>query len=189
VDATTLAVPGVELSLADIDSMRVDVAEALKDDAMLMAAYLKVVASYAKMIQKLHGEDSRGLNLEYAYYLWKSGNVDQAKAIYAKFIQKYPKEFTFYYAAARMYQDLKNYPLAEEYAEKAVQYGYGDNKIRSEERLVHVLVASGQNPVAVKKGKAFLSEMNASPNDSHIRTGHYYQSLQKAVDEAEKGKL
>ena len=185
----TLSVPGVELSIADIDASRVDVAEALGDDVLLKKSYQRTVDSYQKLIQKFHAEDSRGYNLELGYYLWKSGAVDQAKALYTRFIKKYPAEFTFYYAAAKMYLELKDYSTARDYAEKAVKYAYGDNKLRSMERLVRVLTASGDTTLAVKTGKDLLDATNPPNADLFIRTGRYIAALKKAVDEAEKGKL
>jgi thiol-disulfide isomerase/thioredoxin len=185
----TLSVPGAELSIADIDALRVDVAEALADPALTKAAYVRTVESYQKMIKQFHGEDSRGLNLELAYYLWKSGAVDQAKALYSKFIKKYPSEFTFYYAASKMYLDLKDYTTARDDAEKAVNFAYGDNKLRSMERLVRVLAAQGETDLAAKRGKELLDTVEMPNSNLVLRTGRYIQALKKAVDEAGKGKL
>jgi thiol-disulfide isomerase/thioredoxin len=189
VDSITLNVPNVELSVADIDALRVEVAEALGDSNLLKLSYVRVVGSYQRLMKQFHQEDSRGLNLEYAYYLWKSGNTDQAKAIYSRFIAKYPQEFTFYYPASKMYLELKDYPNAQSNAEKAVELGYGDNKIRAEENLIRVLAASGQKPVAVARGKEFLARADVPAPEMKVRTGRYLHALQKAVDEAEKGKL
>jgi thiol-disulfide isomerase/thioredoxin len=203
----TLSVPGVELSIADIDSMRVDVAEALvKADApetaqrktapnkgvqvtdpSIVAANARAAASYQKMITAFHLENSRGMNLEFAHYLWKSGDIAQAKTIFEKFIKRYPKEFTFYYAEAKMDLELKDLTNARLNAEKAAEFSYGDNKLRSVERLVRVLVAQGEKALAVKRGNETLGEIKPVSDALQVRTNHYIKALKKAVDDAEKG--
>jgi len=186
VEPATLSVPGVELSIADIDSLRVDVAVALDDPALELQAYSRVVASYKELIQKFKAQNSRGYNLELAYALWKSGKVDEAKAIYERFIVLYPKEFTFYYAAAKMYLDLKILPTARDYAEKAVKFAYGDNKLRSMERLMRVMIAQGENSEALKRGREFFQEVGTVSSDLFVRTNRYVQAFKKALDEVQK---
>ncbi len=189
VNPETLSVPGVELSIADIDSLRVDVAEAMKDDAALNKAYARAADSYQKMIQLYHGEESRGFNLEYAYYLWKKGDIDQAKKIYTHFISKFPTEFTFYFAASRMYMGLKELKTARFYAEQAVNLSYGDNQIRSMERLIRVMGAEGLKIDAVKRGNEFLSKTQTVSPELVVRTNRYIKALKKAVDEVGEGKI
>jgi tetratricopeptide (TPR) repeat protein len=186
VNDETLSVPGVELSVADIDAMRVDVAEALKDEALAKKFYLQTADSYQRLIDQFHGQNSRGYHLEMAYALWKGGKVDQAKSIYTKFIQKYPKEFTFYYAASKMYLELKDYPMADKMAENAVLYSYGDNKWRSMERLVRVLIAMGDVDQALKRGSDFLAMTDRPDEGLNVRTNRYVKALEEAVKEAEK---
>ncbi|MBC7397753.1 MAG: thioredoxin family protein [Bdellovibrionales bacterium] len=186
VNPGTLSVPGVELSIADIDSMRVDLAEALKDEALQKKSYVDGVASYQKMIALQQGAESRGLNLELAYLYWKSGEPEKAKKLYSHFIAKYPREFTFYFAASRMYLDLKEYKIARDYAEKAVKYSYGDNQIRSMERLVRVMNAQGEKKQAVDRAQDFLAKNKRADEKLAIRTNRYFQALEKAVDEVGK---
>ena len=182
----TLSVPGVELSIADIDSLRVDVAEALKDETLTKKAYANGVQSYLKLIQLYHGQESRGLNLELAYLYWKNGDLEKAKKLYSHFIAKYPNEFTFYFAASKMYLELKELPIARDYAEKAVKLSYGDNQIRATERLVRVMNAQGEKAKAAGLGKDFLFKNKEQSPELAVRTNRYLQSLKKAVDEAEK---
>ena len=129
-------------------------------------------------------KEARGLNLELAYWLWNDGQVDEAKKILSRFIKKYPKEFTFYFVAAKMNLDLKNYPEARAMAEKAVEYSYGDNHLRSMERLVRALTASGEFKLAVERGNAALAKAK-DPKGYFIRTDRYITALKKAVDSAQ----
>ncbi len=186
VNPQTLSVPGVELSIADLDSLKVDAAEVLKDEALQKKSYADAVKSYQKLIALYHGENSRGLNLELAYLYWKTGEIEKAKKLYSRFITKYPSEFTFYYAASRMYMELKEFSIARSYAEKAVQFAYGDNQIRSMERLVRIMNAQGEKSAATSRGKEFLAKTVKADDALAVRTNRYVQALQKAVDEAGK---
>src|SRR6202008_4358646 len=117
IDPNTLFVKGTEITMADLDSIRMDLAETLNDDATLAKMRKKAIKSYEKLITFFanHGsKDLRSMNLEYAYLLWKDGQVDHAKKLYQQFIKKYPAEFTFYYAASKMYLSLKDYQNARE---------------------------------------------------------------------------
>jgi thiol-disulfide isomerase/thioredoxin len=185
VNSKTLTVEGYELSIADIDALKVDVAIALKDEAMQKRARGQTVGSYQKLIALNGQQESRGLNLEFAYWLWNNQQVDEAKKIYDRFIKKYPKEFTFYFASAKMNLELKHLPEARAQAEKAVDFSYGDNRLRSMERLVRVLIASGEPALAVEKGNALLAQVK-DPKGYLIRTDRYIVALKKAVDAAQK---
>lgn len=176
-------VEGYELSIADLDATRVDVATALKDEAAIKRARTRTIESYRKLIADYGKRETRGLNLELAYWLWNDGQEAQAKKIYDHFIAEYPKEFTFYFAAAKMNLDLKHYPEAKTQAEKAVQYSYGDNHLRSMERLVRVLIASGEAKAAYERGSELLAKTK-NPKGYFIRTERYIRALQAAVEDA-----
>ncbi len=183
INPKTLAVNGVELSIGDLSELNVEVVKALKDDQNLKSAYEDGANSYQKLIS-LQGGESRGLNLEYAFYLYQSGKVEAAKKVYDHFISKYPKEFTFYYAAARMGVEIKDLKIARENAEKAVQYAYGDNQIRSMDQLVRVLGLQGEKQEAIERGKKFLANVNSTQNLS-VRTDRYLSALKKSLSDLE----
>jgi len=183
VDPKAKKVEGYELSIADLDAMRVDVATALKDEGMIKRARTRTIESYRKLIADYGKRETRGLNLELAYWLWNDGQEAQAKKIYDHFIAEYPKEFTFYFASAKMNLDLKHYPEAKTQAEKAVQYSYGDNHLRSMERLVRVLIASGEPKAAYERGSELLAKTK-NPKGYFVRTERYIHALKSAVEDA-----
>lgn len=185
VNPETLSVPGVELSIADIDSSRVDVAEAMGDKDLMQKSYERLVASYKKLIEQFKAENSRGYHLELAYALWKSGKLDEAKEIFAKFINLYPTEFTFYFAAEKMYLELKEFAKAKEMGERAFEFGFGDSKIRAMERLMRSLMGNGDDAEALKRGSDFLATVERPDPSLQVRTKRYLEAVEKAVSEAE----
>jgi thiol-disulfide isomerase/thioredoxin len=185
VNPKTLIVEGYELSLADINALKYDVADATKNEAAMKQARAGAIDAYQKLIAQYGKKEARGLNLELAYWLWNDGRVDEAKKIYDGFIKKYPKEFTFYFASAKMNLDLKKYPEAKAQIEKAVEYSYGDNHLRSMERLVRIYTAAGEPKVGIEKANALLAKVK-SPEGYFIRTDRYIVALKKAVDDAQK---
>ena len=125
------------------------------------------------------------MNLEYAYLLWKDGRVEQAKKLYSQFIRKFPAEFTFYYAASKMYLTLRDLKEARAMAEKALTYSYGDNRIRAMERLVSVMAEQGLKFDAVLRGNEFLKTVK-NPEGLNVRTGRYIESLKSTIIKIEK---
>ena len=188
VNPETLSVDGVELSIGDLAVDHVDLFKALKDDQGLKSAYQEVVESDRKLIALEPHVDSRGINLELAHYLFETGKVDEAKQTYAHFIEKYPHEFTFYFAAANLYVNLKDLKTARDYAEKALQYSYGDNQIRSMDRLIRIMALQGEKTEALARGKKFIDETKISP-ELAVRTGRYVISLKKTLSDVEAGKI
>ena len=85
-----------------------------------------------------------------------------------------------------MYLELKELAVAREYAEKAVKLSYGDNQIRATERLVRIMNAQGEKAKAAGVGREYLGKATVQAPELAVRTNRYLQSLQKAVDEAEK---
>lgn len=184
VNPKTLTIDGYELSLADLYAFKVEVVSVLKDEAGAQRAREQTIDAYQKLIALQKGE-AKGLHSELAYWLWNAGRSDDAKKILDRFIQKYPKEFTFYFISAKMNLELKKYAEAKLQAEKAVELSYGDNHLRSVERLVRVLTASGEPKVAVEKGNLALNQVK-DPKGYFIRTDRYIVALKKAVDAAQK---
>ncbi len=186
-DPKTLMMSDIELSIADIQSMKLDLAEALKDEKGIKGARTAAIDAYQKLIALNPSLDSRGLNLELAHLYVKQGDFDSAQKIYSRFIDKFPHEFTFYFAATKMYLDQKNLKTARDYAERALQYAYGDNAIRSMDRLVRVMVGQGEKDFALKRGKEFVASFKV-PQGLQVRTLRYFEQLKNMLSDLEKGK-
>jgi thiol-disulfide isomerase/thioredoxin len=188
IDPNTLFVKGSELTMPDLESMRMGLAETIHRDQEVTEIRKRAIESYEKLISFFanHGsKDLRSMNLEYAYLLWKDGRVEQAKKLYSQFIRKFPAEFTFYYAASKMYLTLRDLKEARAMAEKALTYSYGDNRIRAMERLVSVMAEQGLKFDAVLRGNEFLKTVK-NPEGLNVRTGRYIESLKSTIIKIEK---
>ncbi len=188
IDPKTKFVKGTELTAADLDSIRMDLAETINNEKLVIDLRKKVIGSYEKLISFFdsHGsKDLRSMNLEYGFLLWKDGRIEEAKKLYDHFIKKYPAEFTFYFAATKMYLGIKDYTKAREYAEKALNFSYGDNRIRSMERLITVMVEQGEKKEALMRGNEFLKNLKI-PEGLNVRTTRYVESLKKLLAKIEK---
>ena len=182
INPKTLKIDGVEISIADLDSLKIDAAEALKDEALEKSARNSAIASYRKLMELEKNPESRGLNLELAYLLRKDGKIEESKAIYDRFMKRYPQEFTFYFAASKLYLDIKDFAKAEELAHHAVDVAYGDHQIRSVDQWVKVLLAQGKKEEAKKIGQTYLPQFKY-PKEFQIRTGRYLEQLKKTLAE------
>jgi tetratricopeptide (TPR) repeat protein len=184
VDPATLYVRQSELSLPDLDALRMDLLETAQDLIGAAKARKQAIADYEKLIaiQAKNGlRDLRGVNLEYAALLTLDGRFDDAKKVYQRFIQKYPHEFTFYFASIKAHVLSKDLKKAREMAEKALQYSYGDNRIRAMERWVAVMGELGLKTEALKKAETFLKEIKI-PEGLQVRTGRYVEALKKTMN-------
>ena len=183
-DPKSLFVKGTEVTIADLDSIKMDLAETLKNDTQVAKVRKIAILHYEKLLSLYKKEtgkaDPRALNLEYSYLLWKDGRVEEAKKLYAQFIQLYPLEFTFYFAASKMYDSLKDYPKARELAEKAKEYSYGDNKIRAVDRLVSAMSSQGEKAQALTLGNEFIKSFKL-PVGLDVRTGRYIDHLKQTL--------
>ena len=188
IDPKTKFVKGTELTAADLDSIRMDLAETINNEKLVIDLRKKVIGSYEKLISFFdsHGsKDLRSMNLEYGFLLWKDGRIEEAKKLYDHFIKKYPAEFTFYFAATKMYLGIKDYTKAREYGEKALNFSYGDNRIRSMERLITVMVEQGEKKEALMRGNEFLKNLKI-PEGLNVRTTRYAESLKKLLVKTEQ---
>ncbi len=184
INPKTQAIPGSWVTTADIASMRVDLADAKKDEKGLKAARENAIKSYQDLIQFYHDPDSRGLHLELGYYLWANGHFEEAKKLYDRFVAKYPKEFTFYHARSRMYLEQKNLVEARKDAEQAYVYAYGDNKLRVMNRLAQVMKAQEQLPQAKVRAQELIASYDAARTDRRIT--RLIKAIQKTLDETSK---
>ena len=187
VSGTERSVPGVECGRSDIASYRMERAELLQDQAAVSRHRAMAIEEYRALLKAHPGVDSRGVNLELAALLLKDGKTEEARAIYERMIRKFPKEFTFYHALARLNLEEKNYLKAREMAEKAVQFAYGDNLIRSMDRLIRVMDAQGSGMEAKARGSEFLATIKVDPA-LRVRTGRYVAQLEKTLKDLSKGK-
>ncbi len=192
VNPSTMYIDNEGFTQADIYAMGIDLADDEGNTAMKKVYTDMTVESYEKLLKK-YGEDSRSLNLSYTYYLQKAGNYKKAQEVYDRMIAKYPTEFTFYYPAANMASETKNFPLAKTYANKAVQYAYGDNQIRSQERALKIAMAQIKD-TKNDETKSFLESMISiseqfvkdfkKPEGLNVRTTKYINKLTKTIQEA-----
>ena len=187
-DPVTLMLPDLELSLADLMDIKKSLLEDLADTDGVKAARTGAIEAYRKLLKLGRDPDSRGIHLELAALLWKNGEVAQAKAIYAKFIKKFPEEFTFHHASAGMHLELKELKEARKEAELAVRFAYGDNLIRSMERLTKIMAAEGERDFAISRARSFLEKLKVEEVPG-VRTARYVTSFKKTLDAIEKGPL
>ncbi len=187
-DPATLMLPELELSLADLMDFKKSLLEGAGDSEGVKAARVEAIQAYRKLLRLGRDPDSRGIHLELAALLWKNGEIAEAKAIYAKFIKKFPEEFTFHHAAAGMHFELKELKEARGQAELAVRFAYGDNLIRSMERLTKIMAAEGERDFAISRARLFLEKLKVEEAPG-VRTGRYVASFKKTLDAIEKGPL
>lgn len=188
IDVKTMFVKGTELTAPDLDSMRMDMADSQNDEVKVSKYRKSAIENYEKLIifyRKNGNLDLRSMNLEYSYLLWKDGKFELAKKIYDQFILKYPKEFTFYYAASKMYLSLKDLPKARELAENAFKFSYGDNRIRAMDRLLSIMSEQGFMKEASLRGNEFFKTIKV-PQGFEVRTGRYIDALKATLAKIEK---
>jgi tetratricopeptide (TPR) repeat protein len=164
-----------ELTKADQWVLRMDLFDLIGDRESAVKARKKAILEYEKGNPKL-----RGTGLEYAALLTLDGRYDDAKKVYQQMIAKFPQEFTFYFAAAKTYLASGDLKTARTMAEKALQYSYGDNRIRAMERWVSIMGESGLKSEAVAKGQEFLKTLTV-PEGLQVRTGRYVEALKKTL--------
>lgn len=192
VNPSTLYVDNDGFTEADLYGMGITLAEANNDASMKKLYMDMTIQSFEKLLKK-YGEDSRSLNLSYTYYLQKAGDYKKAQEVYDRMIAKYPTEFTFYYPAANMSIETKNFPQARSYIAKAVEYAYGDNKIRSVDRALKVAMAEIKETkddstkallkTSIEQSEKFSGEFK-KPEGLQVRSANYIKKLNKTIEEA-----
>jgi tetratricopeptide (TPR) repeat protein len=184
-DPESLSVPGIECSVADLDVLEMEMAERLSDTNHAVRARKNAISSYERLLRQRKSPDSRGYNLELAALLTQDGQYPRALAIYEKFLAKYPSEFTFHFGAAKAYLESNDLKNARIQAEEAVRFAYGDNLIRSMDRLLKVMHRAGETGFAVRRGEEFLKGLHFDPN-LKVRTGRYISALHQTLDQMRK---
>ncbi|MBU6154490.1 MAG: thioredoxin family protein [Bdellovibrionales bacterium] len=185
VDPVRLLISGTELSIADLDVLEMELAQAFLDESRAATARKMAIQNYRKLMRIQNNPESRGMNLELAALLLQDNQPAEALGIYQKFIQMYPKEFTFHHGAARVYLEMNDLKNARLHAEEAVRHAYGDNLIRSMDRLIKVMQKQGESVFALKRGEEFLKGVSLDPN-LRVRTGRYVSALTATLEEIRK---
>ncbi len=168
------------LTRADLLQARASALDALKDADGTRKAYAEAAAEYAREIAEagLAPASARGFNIERAFCLGKSGQVEQALQLYTALEKSYPGEFTFAFAHAGLLHSQKRAAEAEPLARDALQHAYGDNRLRAAERLAKLLKEQGKAAEAAAVVADALAQAK-KPTDPFNRTHRYIAALEK----------
>jgi Flp pilus assembly protein TadD len=164
-----------------------EIAAAFMDQKRSTEARKNAIGSYERLMLLQKNPDSRGLNLELAGLLVMDGQFSRALAIYEKFTKKFPKEFTFHLGAAKAHLEMNDLKSARTEAEQAVRFAYGDNLIRSMDRLLKIMQKQGESAFALRRGEDFLKTIHVDPA-LKVRTGRYVSALNSTLSELRKEK-
>lgn len=145
-------------------------------------AWLQAVREYQK---KIRTGRERGYHLEMAYCLWKAGDYSGAEAIYEKFQKMFPSEFTFYYSHANMMMEQKKFLEAEKLSGRALEFSYGDNRLRAAAQHAQAQWSAGHRSSALETLHSILKTTRA-PDDPGLRTHHYIKKLRDLEKEYTK---
>ncbi|MEO5968659.1 MAG: thioredoxin family protein [Bdellovibrionia bacterium] len=164
-----------EFTHADLWTLIAGSYKELHDNKNSQKAWLKAAAEFRKKIKS--GEE-RGFNLELAHCLWKGGEFTAADKIYQNFEKLYPKEFTFYFNHAAMKMAQSKWSETEALARRALEFSYGDNKLRAAFLLAKTLTVQDRKPEAKKLINSVLNSFPV-PKDPNIRTHRYIKQLRE----------
>ena len=183
------ALKGSEWTIGDLLETSAGTLEELGDLKKAKETFAKGALEYLKRIKaaKLDVNTERAFNLERAYCLWKSGQVAQAEELYQKLESVYPREFTFFFQHAKFLQNAKRLEEALEKSAKALEFSYGDNKLRVADLKARLHKALNQRQEALLVLNQVLSEYKL-PTDPTIRTHRYYEKLRALKKEIEESK-
>jgi thiol-disulfide isomerase/thioredoxin len=167
---------GHDMTLGDLWETAADARESMSDAAGAKTAWLKAAAEYRAQATS---PKERGANLELAFCLSKAGDLPAAEKIYAALEKAYPREFTFYFNHARALFEspAKDAKKASPLVTKALEFSYGDNKLRTAMLAARVYDALGERDRALKVVRETLRDAKV-PADSQIRTSRYVKKLQ-----------
>lgn len=162
----------------DILQARAETFETLEKTQDAKKTWLRAVGAYQKRLKKKNDYKNRGINLEMAFCLWKSGDIGAAEKLYSKLEITYPQEFTFYAAHARMEKALGHLPRSQTLAEKALELSYGDNRLRVAKLVADIHKDEGHKVEALAVIRRTLAEAQL-PADLSIRTHRYFDALKE----------
>jgi tetratricopeptide (TPR) repeat protein len=170
---------GLDWTPADLLQTAAGYREELEQKKEAQALWRQAAQLYKKEVKS---PNDRGTHLELAYCLWKSGDVTAATRIYERFEKKFPQEFTFYYGHASMLFGLKRAADAEKLARKALEFAYGDNRLRTAGLLAKSLKAQDKHPEARATIREAIEAAKLPADiearlDQGVRTFRYVKAL------------
>ena len=174
-----------EAEVEDLLEMKADALKGLSREDEARAVFLEAASIYARKVASLGGKDAgreRGWNLSRAYCLREAGKRAEARTLYQQLVKKYPEEFTFHYAYARLLVSGKEWKEALPEAQAAYRPSYGDNRLRATQLLAQVQKELGQNAQALQLIRQTIKDFPAPPEGSN-RPNHGIEALKKAEAE------
>lgn len=166
------------ISETDIYFIRADAFEKLCAKTEAQFVYKLAAKEIEKQIKKykLDIRTNRGFNLDRVYAIYKSGDVTTADTLYKELIKVYPEEFTFYYNHASVLKELNKKEDALAQAQKALQFSYGDNKLRAAYLTADLMKDLDKKSESKKVIDEVITNFSLPENKS-IRTHRYYKKL------------
>lgn len=105
------------------------------------------------------------------------GDLDGALRLLGDYAARYPGEFTFDHAAARLLLDAGRHAEAEDRARAALGKAWGDQRLRAAGVLARALAAQGRHDEAVAVLDAALAELPEPAEGVEVRTRRYRKEL------------
>lgn len=166
------------ISQTDIYFIRADAFEKLGSKTEAQFVYRQATKEIEQQIKKykLDIKTNRGFNLDRVYAIYKSGDINAADGLYKDLIKVYPEEFTFYYNHASVLKDLNKKEEALSQAKKALEFSYGDNKLRAAYLTADLMKDLNSKSESLKVIDEALASYKL-PDDKTIRTHRYYKKL------------
>jgi thiol-disulfide isomerase/thioredoxin/tetratricopeptide (TPR) repeat protein len=127
------------------------------------------------------GAAARGFTLERISALENAGDVGGALKLAEEYRGKFPKEFTYHYIAGNLLERQKKYPEAMKAGKSALEFSYGDNKIRVATLMVRLYSALGDK----ESGKKLVTQVKKEIQPSaklDVRTHRYLKKLEATVN-------
>lgn len=175
------------ISQTDIYFIRADAFEKLGSKTEAQFVYKLATKEIEQQIKKykLNIKTNRGFNLDRVYAIYKSGDFPTADSLYKELIKVYPEEFTFYYNHASVLKELNKKEDALMQAQKALEFSYGDNKLRAAYLTADLMKDLDKKSESKKVIDEVLTSFTL-PENKTIRTHRYYKKLVDLKDNLSK---
>lgn len=165
-----------DYTVGDLWQVQGDLLERIGDEKGARNAFALAAEDYAAMVKASPLKLARGANLQLAYCLYKSGQVEKAKKLYSDLATHYADEFTFNYNYAHLLMELKDYASALPLARKASERAYGDNWLRAVWLTAKLESLLGKTADARRTLEEALAQV-AIPKQPNVRTHGYVARL------------